>query len=814
MDILRHDLRHAARSVARQPGFTLAVVLCLAVGIGANAIMFGVVDTLLLRAPAHVLDADRLVRPYVQWTASGVGEVLGNGFAYPDYLALRDAHGFAETAAFASGEITLGRGAEARPLKASWVTHSFFPLLGVRPALGRFFGADEDAVPAASPVVVLGHHLWRQQFGGDPGVLGSEVVLGSDRFTVIGVAPEGFTGADLELVDVWAPVAAATLRWRDLEFDTRRTSWLTVVARLAPGTPREQAAAAAGVAFFGADGAASSEYPDGRIVLAPIQDARGPAGSRDASVALWLSGVALIVLLIACANVANLLLARAIQRRREVAVRLALGAGRRRLVRQLLAESALLALLAGAAGLLIAAWGASGIQALLAPDTPALAGSLDARVIAFTALVTTLTAVLCGLAPALHAAREDHMLAVRAGTHVGTGRTPRVRLALQVGQIALSLVLLVGAGLFLRSLYNVRTVDLGMDAERVLVATVNLASAGYTPAQAAELHDRMLERARALPGISHASLATSTPYRTNTQVRISIPGRDSLPRFPMGGPYVNAVSADFFATMGTHTLRGRPFTAADGTGAPPVVVVNETMARVLWPGGEALGECFHTGAESPLCAEVVGIVKDARDLGVAVEASPQFYVPLAQAAGFGPGALFLRTEREPGTVVETVRQALHSLVPDLPYVDVRPMQAMIEPQLRPWRLGATMFAVFGGIAMLLALVGLYGVLAFHVAQRTREIGVRMALGAGTGAVVGVFLRRGLAIGVLGIGIGSVIALAGARALEAHLFGVSGTDPLTFAAVIALLLVAATAASYIPVRRATRLDPTTVLRHDG
>jgi predicted permease len=813
MDILRRDLRYALRAIARQPGFTLAAVLCLAVGIGASATMFGVVDTLLLRAPAHVRDADQVVRPYIRWTIPGIGEVSGNGFAYPDYLAFRDADAFAEVAAFWSGEITLGRGAEARPVNASWVSHSFFPLLGVEPALGRFFGADEDRTPSGAPVVVLGHGFWQRNFAGDPAVLGREIALGSDRFTVIGVAPEGFTGVDLARVDVWAPVTTAAVRWRDIQFDTRSTKWLTVVARLKPGIGREQAAAAAGLAFFHAALANNEEYLDGSIVLAPVQDARGPAGSRDASVALWLSGAALIVLLIACANVANLLLTRAVHRRREMAVRLALGVGRGRLVRQLLTESMLLALLGGAAGLLLAAWVGSGIRLLLAPGIASLAEMIDARAVVFTVLITALTALLCGLVPALQAGREDLSTALRSGVRDGPARSPRFRVALQVGQIALSLVLLVGAGLFVRSLYNVRALDLGMDAGRVLVISANLASVGYTPAQAAALHDQMLERVRSLPGITHGSLATSTPYRSNTQTRISVPGRDSLPRFAMGGPYINAVSPGFFATMGTEVRRGRDLASTDRAGAPPVAVVNESMARALWPGQEAIGQCFQVGADAPLCTEIVGVVRDARDHGVAMEASPQFYVPLAQSAGSIPGALFLRTER-PESAIEPVRQSLHALAPDLPYLDVRPLRAMLEPQIRPWRLGATVFVVFGLAALLLALVGLYGVLAFHVSQRTQEIGVRMALGARVGGVVGLFLRRGMVIAVLGILIGSVVALVGARALGPHLFGVSSADPLTFAVVIALLLAASAVASYVPVRRVTRVDPMSALRHEA
>ena len=833
-------LRHAFRSLRRAPGFTLAATLVLAIGIGANATMFGVVDTLLLRPPAGVADPDRVARVYVRREVPGLGDFTSSSATYPDYVDLRDRHPqLAAVAAFASARVPYGRGSGARELRAVFASRSFFPLLGVRPAAGRFFAADEDDPARPVRVAVLDHGFWRREFGGDRAVLGRELTLGDHRYTVVGVAPEGFTGVDLAPVDLWLPIAAADPLAASAEaFTSRNWQWMEVLARLRPGASAEGAAAAAtAIRRQAYAAAAAAPTPGGRrvavvrdgrrggddeatVVLGPVVRDRGPDRSRAATVSLWLSGVAAVVLLVACANVANLLLVRALGRRRETAVRLALGISRAQLALQLGAESLLLALGGALVGLGVAAVGARVVRRVLLADVGDVPLGVDARVLLFTAGAAVVTALLCGLVPALQAGAPDLTAALKSGPREGGAAAQRrLRDGLVVAQVALTIVLLVGAGLFVRSLRHALTLDMGIDAERLVVADVDLRGVGYTPQEADAAFRRMLAAVDAAPEVERAAISVATPFRTMLAQRLRIPGRDSLPRPRSGGgPYLTGVTDGYFAATGIAVRRGRAITRGDVGAGAPVVVINDALARLYWPGADPLGACMVVGRDSTgPCRTVVGVVENAKMSELREDPVPQLYLPLPPGDTTIPPmrALFVRARGDaPGAaaaVVPAVRRAMLAAAPDLPYANVRPFTELYAPQVRPWRLGATMFSVFGGAALVLALVGLYAVLAYAVSQRTREIGVRLALGAQRGDVVRLVVGQGMRVAALGLAVGAAGAWAGGRLVREQLFGVTAHDPAVFGLVGATLLLVAAAASWLPARRASHVDPAAALR---
>ena len=813
------DLRYTLRSLARSPGFVVAAVACLAIGIGANATMFGIVDSLLFRAPPHVVDAEEVRRLYLRRTFPGLGERVNAGHAWPDYeMLLRDTVSYARVAASTGGEVVIGRGAEGRSAQGLYVTPSYFPLLGVRPALGRFFAEAENAPPSGSLVAVISYGSWQREFGGEASVLGKTIVADARTYTIIGVAPEDFTGAGLTPLEIWLPVRTRSGDfWSPEAYASRNYVWIQILARLKPGVVPERAAAVATTTYRQETADRENNDPNARMILGPIQSERGPRGSETASVATWLAGVAGIVLLIACANVANLLLARALRRRRELAVRVALGAGRARLLAQLLTEGLVLALLGAAAGVLLAVWGGSLVRAVLLTDFASVGSPFDPRVLAFTTAAALLTGLLCGVVPALQMSKPDLTSDLKAGAREGTFHRGKLRATLLVTQVALSVVLLFGAGLFVRSLRNVRAIDLGFDADRLLMASVDLPREGYPRERLDALYKEMMTRVVALPGIDGAAVAVTSPFHSTIGMGLSVPGRDSLPDRRTGGPYMNAVTPGFFRTMGITLQRGRTFTEADGPTSARVAVVNEEMARFVWPGEEAVGKCFAVGhfvdLDSMPCIEVVGIVENqVNDDLQAVEPTAFYYLPLDQSTDdFPMRSLFVRTSREPSAMVGTVRRAMQGVAADLPYVEVQSMQEMIDPQIRPWRLGATLFGVFGLVALVIAALGLYGVLAYTVAQRSHEMGVRVALGAQRGDVMRLVVGQGTRLALIGVVIGAAVALAAGRAVASRLYGVSASDPATLAGVAVGLVAVAAIASWLPARRATRVDPVVALR---
>ena len=824
MDAILQDLRYALRGLARSPGFAIAVVATLALGIGANTTMFGVLDTLLLKPPARVRDPGRVARVYFNRNFGEGVTFTGASTSFPSYESLKDATGFSATAAWFDGQLSLGHGAEAKSIKVRGVTASYFPLLGVGPVLGRSFSAADDKL-GAEPVAIVSHRYWLRSMGGESGVLQRSLPIGRHSYAIVGVAPEGFSGADLEEPDVWLPLRTATPDLNDVEALTSRNwFWVRALVRLASGRTLAAAEASATLAERRAASASDRRRDTSTsVVLGPIQEARGPRMSGDAKVALWVGAVALMVLLVACANVGNLLLSRGLRRRREMAIRAGLGAGRGRLVRQLLVESLVLAIGGGAAALLVAMWGGAAVRAFLLPGLPASATLLQTRVLVFTAAVATLTGLLAGVVPAWQASRTDVAESLRSGGRDVTATRGRLRSALVATQMTLTLVLLVGAGLFVHSLRNAQSLDYGLDLDHVLEASVDAQSAGVSRTDSpggpsdpqSALYLRLLEAIRANPAVSSAAASVGEPYGWSHSTDLRVSGRDSLPHLSSGGPYFNAVTAGFFATTGTRIVRGRGITEADQVrGASPVAVVGQTFARLVWPGRGPIGQCLYVNGNDSTCVQVVGVAQDTRARGVTEAQTLMYYIPFGQHLVTPPiNGLLIRT-RGPARLADAeVQRALQRAEPNLPYVSVRSLAEAVAPQWRSWRLGATMFTAFGLLALAIAALGLYAVTAYGVTQRTQEIGVRIALGAQRPHVVRLVVTQAARATAIGAAVGLVIALGLGRAVVALLFDVKPVDGISVLGAVATLLAVSGVAAFFPARRAARIDPMEALRYE-
>ena len=821
MDVLWRSVTTAVRRIRRAPGFAIAVITILALGIGANAVMFEVVDRLLLSPPGHVVDAHDVRLLYLRRTYLGSGELeIGQTLTYPDYQDFQRVSAFSRVAAYADRRATFGRGEGANEVHTILASASLFPLLGVQPALGRFFTENEAAL-GANPTAVLSWEFWRRQFGGDRGVLGRTVDVGPGAYTVIGVAPEGLTGSELSPVDIWLPLERTQEMWNEGTSwpENRNWWWIHVVARLAPGVAPSAADAAATAAHRAGrqEAIARGDYSrDATILAAPIIAGQGPDPSAESRVARWLAAVSAIVLLIACFNVANLLLARAARARREIAVRVALGVRRGRLLAELLAESLVLAALGAAAALLVARVGGQAVQKILLPDVAFTGSGLGGRLLAFTGIVTLVTALLAGVVPALQSSRSDVAVALKGGGP-GSGRArSRARVAFLVGQAALSVILLVGAGLFVRSLDRARGLDLGFESDRV--AVVRLEWNETLPAQErAALYQEAIDHIRRLPGVRAAGLTYTVPFQSSVSIgEPRVPGFDSLSLPPSGGPYVNKVSSGYFEAMGLRIVQGRALEPADdGEDAPPVAVVSESMARGIWPAGDALGSCMFLDDDSddPPCTTVVGVVEDHRRQEL-VEAEPHwlYYLNEDHPAFRGPPqGIMAGTRGDAHRALRSMETELASLSGQIRFVSARSLQDNVDPQLRSWKLGASMFTIFGLLALVVAGWGLYSVLAFEVALRRREMGIRAALGAGRGRTIRLVFRQALGLVSVGILLGLAASFAGARLVEPLLFRVSARDPAVYVVVAAALLAAAAAAGSLPAWRATRVDPREALQ---
>jgi predicted permease len=823
-DALRDDVRYALRQLRRAPGFSAALALTFALGIGANATMFEIVDRLLFRPPAFMPDAERVGRVYLRYPDADGSERIDVNISYLRYTELAGkTRAFATTAAvFQDENRIVGTGAAAEAIAVGLVSESFWGLFDVRPALGRFFTADEDKAPNGTNVTVLGYGYWASRLGGDSSVIGKPLRIGGKHYTVIGVAPRGFHGIWATNTAAYVPITAAAFDMFGTDSYARGhgATWLEMIARLRSGAEAATASAELTTAFRQSRTDAAAAREPARPVraqdlslsrgeFAPLAFERGPKASESATVARWLAGVAVIVLAIACANVANLLIARSIRRRREIAVRVALGVSRSRLVAQLLTESVLVAVLGGALGLVLARFGGGAIRALLLPNVDwTLVPAFDSRVLLFTAVAAVLTGLVTGIAPAAHALRADVNRSLKAGEREGGGERGRLRTTLLLSQAALSVVLLIGAALFVRSLRNVETLDLGWDSKRVLLIGLDLRGTELKRDERNALTQRVVERIRGMPGIVSASTLFSVPFRSTWSDDVFVPGMDSAAH--QRTFVVNPVGDDYFTTIGTRILRGRAVGASDPE-KPLVAVVSESMGKLLWKGQDPIGQCFRLGADTNPCREVVGIAEDMTFGNIKGDDSMQLYLPASQERS--GGSIIARAAGDPRTQAEPLRRQIQLLLPGMGYATVRPISHVLDSVTRQWRLGATMFTIFGLIALVLAAVGLYGVIAYDIAQRMREMGVRVALGAQARDIRRLVVWQGVRVALAGAALGMVGAAFAAKYVAELLFHTSAYDPLAFVGAATTILVVALLATLIPARRATRVDPVVALRSE-
>ncbi|HSA55931.1 MAG TPA: ADOP family duplicated permease [Gemmatimonadaceae bacterium] len=841
-DAFDQDAAYAARGLRLRPGFTATVVVTLALGIGANAAMFGILDRLLFRPPAHVVDADRVVQIHTHRLGSTGMQTSQSYALYKDLRAgvpEFESIGVTTPSAISTREYyPLGQGVNATRVAGAQVSPDFFTALGVRPALGRFFQEDEAGEQNPQRVAVIGYAFWQRHFGGARDVIGRTLDLGADRYTVVGVAPRGFTGAELSDLDVWIPIAAAeSLRFiKGPQWSTtRNATWLHVYARLRPGATMERALARATATFRAAEVAriSASSRPENaaaradsmRVAFGSVIPGRSPSGfglsaaSSEVRVARLLGAVSFLVLLLACANVANLLLVRSLNRRREIAVRLALGVTRRRLVAQHLIEGLMLAGLGALGALAVVQFGSGIIGRMLLVDAAWSGSAIDARLLVFTAVVAVTTGVLTALLPALQSSNPELTSALKAGVREGASSRSFTRSALLAAQAALALMLLVGSGLFVRSLQRVAALPLGVDIDRVLVADIEHTSAGLSNEAARDLYLRFMERARQVPGVTASAVSIAHSFGLGWGTRVYLGGRQL--EMPQMGFSQYAITPDYFTVMGIRLVGGRAFTDGDGEGAERVAIINETAASTFWPAGDAVGSCIQVGADTMPCTTIVGVVTNARRQQLVEGPIPQIYRPLLQlpmettnstVSSFGY-TLLARAAQRPAAVVESLRRVIQGTSPEVPYANVRPLRDQFGRHTRSWRLGANMFTVFGGLALVLAAIGLYSVVVFNMAQRVHEYGVRLALGATAGNLVRLTVLRGMGPVLVGVIAGAVIAVAAGGLVGGLLFQTSGRDPAVIASVVLLLLVVAVAASLIPGVRAAKADPMRALRAD-
>lgn len=823
LDAFLSDLRYAARGLRAKPGFTLAVVLTLGLGLGANAAMFGIMDRMLFRPPPMMVDPETAHRIYVTQTSRGT-ERTGNVSQYAKFLDItKFTKSFSSTAGFSITDLAVGVGDASREMRVASVSSTFFGFFDAKPQLGRYFTAAEDQPPSGEPVVVLTDATWKAQYGERADILGSKVQIGSVIYTVIGVAPRGFFG-------LWADRPPAyyipiTSRGGSQSFggqvswwQTYSWGWMSMIARRKPGVTVEAASADVTQALRSSYAQQLVEQPRSapyevakpRGLAGSILAERGPNVSSFVKVARWVSGVAVIVLLVACANVANLLLARAIRRRREIAVRLALGVSRGRLLSQLFIESVLLATLGAAAAIFIAQFGGAALRAGLMPQTSATAAFRDSRTLLFTAAAAIFVGLITGLAPVLQARRSDLTNDLKAGSREGTFHRSKARIALLVLQGAMSVILLVGAGLFVRSLNNVQSMRLGYDVDPVAIVNLTMRGVKLDSVATVDLRRRLRERAVRIPGVSQASLQTSMPFWSTWSVGLWVEGIDTVSR--LGQFNLNAVSPEHFETFGTRIIRGRGITALDDEKAPRAIVVSENMAKTLWPQRDAIGQCIRINRDTMPCTYVVGIAENIKAQSLSEDTGLYYYVPSAQ---FQPqnGGLFVRTRGKSAEMTDAIRRELQKEMPGASYVTVTPISEILGNQTSSWKLGATMFVAFGVLALTLAAIGMYSVIAYNVAQRNHEMGVRVALGAQGRDLARLVVGEGIKLGAVGVVLGAVIALWAGKWVKPLLFNQSPRDPAIFAIVTVSLLIVAVIASWVPARRASRVDPSVALRSD-
>ena len=814
---MTQDLRYAVRTLLRAPTFAATVIVTLALGIGANAVIFSAVDAVLLR-DAPVADPDTLVDVY---TTSNNN--LYSRSSYPDYFDLRDSGTFASLAAYSEVSFTMDVNGEPTPLTGQLVSGSYFEVLGIRPSVGRALTSDDDRLGAPVRVAVISHALWQHTFNADRSVIGRTIRLNGNPYTLVGVAPPGFAGVLLGVAaDVWIPTAlqpevdpaSAGLRrsrGHSGKFDLRSSRGLLMVGRLPGGASIAQAASRADVISSRLQTAHPDTNRNRRFTLTPLGEGRGLRVATRPMLR-QLGGAVMMVLLVACVNVASLLLARAGSREREVAVRIAVGASRGRLVRQWLTESVLLGILGSIGALLITRVTTPLLHAFVIPEAVDL--SVNARILGFTFAVGVGSGLLFGLAPVFQASRRDATAPLREKGSGATGGRARMRGAFVILQIAVSLVLLVGAGLFLRTLAHAYSVETGYEVDQTLVADLNLEPRGYFEGgprgadAGLAVYEQVLSRVEALPGVVAASAARMTVLSGGARsTAVSTDGRPIESGNALG-VRANVVSRRYFETMNIPILQGRPFNASDVPTTRRVTIVTKSLADRIWPGEDPIGKTLRDASTQ---LQVVGVVPDrVYTSTVERERPPTYYLPLAQNYESGV-TLHVRAASNPMSLVPAIREAVRQVDSQLAVERPLLLGDVLDRTLSSQRMMATLVGLFGALALLLAVVGLYGVMAQAATQRTAEIAVRLAMGAQPVSIVGLLLGQGLRLLAIGTALGLTGALVGTRYLEAQLFGVTATDPLTFVGGCSALAIAGLTASVIPALRAMRVDPVVALR---
>ncbi len=806
MNGLFQDARYGVRVLIKTPSFTVIAVLALALGIGANCAIFSVVNALLIRPLAYG-QSDRLVKINHRDSTSSAD----NAVSPPGFVDYRDqSHSYESMSAVYLGNTALNLSEQGEPerLQDGRVSANFFTTLGVRPMLGRAFVAEEDQ-PGRNRVVVLSHSLWQRRFAGDRDLVGKNITLNSQSFTIIGVMPAGFRWKG---DDLWRPLALAPESFAP---DQRGSEYLSVIARLKPDVTAEQAQSEMDViadtirqnnpAFYSGD-------PHWGVGVTPLRE--DVVGSIRPALLVLLGAVGL-VLLIACANVASLLLARAATRQKEIAIRAALGASRFHLVRQLLVESLLLSLISAGLGLFLAGWGIDLLVAIGGNNIPrAQEIGIDARVLGFTGMVSLLTALLFGLLPAIQTSKTDLQSMLKEGGRGSTGGRRRARALLVVADVAMSLVLLIGAGLLIKSFARLENVSPGFAPEGLLTMQVSLPAFKYgEPNRVKAFYDGVLDEIRSVPGVLSVGAVSDLPLSGsvhsgsfNIQGRTIAPGEDEL------HADLRSATPEYFQTMKIPLLRGRFFTEQDNREARPVAIIDETLAQHYFHDEDPIGKHVEFQRGKPIWREIVGVVGHLKHKALDVEFKDQLYAPHAQLSNSNM-FLVVRAANDPMSLASSVRAAVKAIDKDQPVYKVMTMEQVLENSLAQRRLSVILLGVFAAVAMVLAAVGLYGVISFSVTQRTREIGIRMALGAERPDIFKMVVKQGLTLALAGVGLGLVVAFALTRLMSSLLFGVTATDPMTFAVVPMLLAGVALGASLVPARRATRVDPMVALRYE-
>jgi predicted permease len=810
MQIFLQDLRYGVRMLLKNRSLTIIAIITLALGIGANTAIFSLVNTAMLR-PLPIERPEELT----SLNNTGAGRTFPS-FSYPNYRDLRDRNEvFSDLIAYRFAPLSLSYNGANERLWGYVVSGNYFETLGVKAARGRLISIDDDRSPGAHPVAVLSYKSWQQRFGSAADIVGRELLVNGRGYTVIGVAADGFDGTEIiASPEIWFPMAMqAQIEVGDDWLEKRGVENIFLQGRLKPGVSNARAQAALDSISLQLAGEFPEVNEGKRITLAKPGLMGGMMRGSIIGFSAGLMIVVGLVLLLACINLANLLLARATDRRKEIAVRLALGANRFQLVKQLLTESVLLALLGGALGLFMAYWLVDLVRAFKPPIDVPLSFDLhiDHRVLIFTCLVSFVTGILFGLLPALQATKTDLVTALKDEMPLGGVRRSWWKSGLIVFQVALSLLLLIGGGLMLRGLQRAQTLDLGFNPQNAVEASFDLRLQGYDDARGREFQKTILERVRAIPGVKAAGIANMVPVDLHFgSQRVFIEGQEV--ERPANAPRVfsSRVSTGYFGAMETRILQGRDFTEQDNEQAVRVAIVNETFARRFWPGDDPIGKRFSMGRADAPKMQVIGIAQNGKYAGLNEDPKSFVYQPLWQSYT-GSTNLLVRAEADPQRLIASIRGELRQLDPHLPISSAKTMVDHMAMPLLPARVAASLFGSFGMLALALAAIGLYGVMSFSVSKRTREIGIRMALGARSGDVLKMIVGQGMTLTVIGVLIGLLLAFGSTRLMKSLLFGVSPTDPLTFIVIALLLSLVALLACWLPARRASKTDPMNALR---